>query len=76
LVYFGFAGVTNYEAFPARITYDPKADDFFGGLASVQILDIAKFEGGILGSDVQSGLRSRGWRSYRPKTDALIGWWR
>jgi hypothetical protein len=23
LVYFGFAGVTNYKAFPARITYDP-----------------------------------------------------
>jgi hypothetical protein len=46
LVYFGFAGVTNYKAFPARITYDPKADDFFGSLASVQILDIPKFEGG------------------------------
>jgi hypothetical protein len=46
LVYFGFAGATNYKAFPARITYDPKADDFFGSLASVQMLDIPKFEEG------------------------------
>ena len=45
LVYFGFAGVTNYKAFPARITYDPKADDFVGSLASVQILDIPKIKG-------------------------------
>jgi hypothetical protein len=77
LVYFGFAGVTNYKAFPVRITYDPKADDFVGSLASVQILDIPKIKGEeILGSDVQSSLRLRGWRSYRPKTDGLIGWWR
>lgn len=45
LVYFGFAGVTNYKAFPARITYDPKVDDFVGSLASVQILDIPKIKG-------------------------------
>jgi hypothetical protein len=45
LVYFGIAGVTNYKAFPARITYDPKVDDFVGSLASVQILDMPKIKG-------------------------------
>ena len=66
LVYFGFAGVTDYKAFPARITYDPKADDFVGGLASVQIFGYTENQAEeILGLDVQSSLRLRCWRSYR-----------
>jgi hypothetical protein len=39
LFYFRMIGVRNLKATPARLRYDPVTGDYFGSLASVQILD-------------------------------------
>lgn len=40
LFYFKIAGTTNYEAYPAKLRYDPVIDDYLGSMASVQPLDM------------------------------------
>jgi hypothetical protein len=39
LFYFRMIGMRNLKATPARLQYDPVMDEYFGSLASVQILD-------------------------------------
>jgi hypothetical protein len=37
VLFFGLAGMTEYDAYPARIRYNPAIDDYEGDLASVQV---------------------------------------
>ncbi len=39
LFYFRMVGMRSHKATPARLQYDPVMDNYFGSLASVQILD-------------------------------------
>jgi predicted enzyme related to lactoylglutathione lyase len=39
LFYFRIVGMRSHKVTPARLQYDPVMDDYFGSLASVQILD-------------------------------------
>jgi len=44
--FFTVAGMKEYEAHPAFITYDPSTDDYVGNLAGIQVLDLPLYKPG------------------------------